>query len=229
MRAARAIGWLAAGYALVAGCGDVTGDLIVRDDPAPAPTGCAGDGDCPNARCELASGSCVECLDSADCDESERCALPANVCAARCVGPESCGGATPICELATGACRACGGDAECPSGAPRCAASGACVECLESADCRDDDDEEEEDDDDDDALFCDPAGRCVECLDDGHCDDVGDRCSPFLGECARPCSPTAACTGDDPICDEAIGFCVECRTDGDCEDGEVCRGLECVD
>jgi len=228
---------LATSYSFAAGCGDVTGDLIVRTGPPPEASACSGDGDCaaPNVRCELTSGACVECLDNSHCGADERCALPANVCVARCVGPESCSGNTPTCELATGLCRACSDDTECDITAPYCQASGACVECLESAHCSsgdddDDADDDDDDDDDDDALFCNAAGRCVECLDDGHCDDVSEQCSTFLGECARPCSATVACgADDDPICDEGIGFCVECRSDLECEEGEACRGSECVD
>lgn len=227
MRSAPAL-LLATGYLLAAGCGDATGDLIVRNVPSSEPSACTGDDDCaaPNGRCELGSSTCVECLDNTHCGADEFCALPANVCAARCVGPESCGGDTPTCDVATGVCRPCSGDAECPASARYCQASGACVECLENANCAG----EDGDDEDDEALFCSPQGRCVECLEDGHCDDVGESCSTFLGECARPCSTTIACgADDDPICDENIGFCVECRTDLECEEEEVCRGSKCVD
>ena len=232
MRSARAFTLVALGYTLAAGCGDVTGDLIVRNQPASEVTACGADGDCaaPNPRCELETGTCVECLDDTHCAADELCALPANVCAARCVGPESCGAATPACDLDTGLCRACGNNSECPTSAPYCQPSGACVQCLVNDDCRGGDDDDDDDEGDDDALFCNPQGGCVECLDDGHCDDVGESCSTFLGECARPCSASVRCPADDdPICDENIGFCVECRTDRDCEDDEVCRGSECVD
>lgn len=226
MRSALAL-FLATGYVVAAGCGDTTGDLIVRNVPSSEPSACTRDDDCaaPNGRCELGSGACVECLDDTHCGADELCALPANVCAARCVGSDSCGGETPTCDLATGLCRPCGGDDECPAAARYCQASGACVECLESAHCADGGEG-----DDDEAVFCSPQGRCVECLDDGHCDDVGESCSAFLGECAHPCSATVICGGDDdPICDENIGFCVECRSDLECEEGEACRGSKCVD
>ena len=62
MKSARALALLALGYTLAAGCGDVTGDLIVRNQPAPETIACSGDADCaaPTPRCELATGSCVD-------------------------------------------------------------------------------------------------------------------------------------------------------------------------
>ena len=228
---------LAAAYALAAGCGDVTGDLIVRD-PNAALAGCTLDAACgaEAPRCELESGTCVECLEAADCLEGELCALPANVCVPSCQSGGSCSDLTPVCDLETGLCRACAADADCSGSTPLCQASGACVACRASSDCagnddggEDDDGEDDDEDEEDDASFCDAAGRCVECLNDGHCDDVAESCSTFLGECAEPCSAAQACGADDPICDDAIGFCVECRTDADCEADELCRGSECVD
>ncbi|HTV23644.1 MAG TPA: hypothetical protein VMG12_33370, partial [Polyangiaceae bacterium] len=159
--------WLGLGQALAAGCGDVTGDVIVRGEPA---EGCTGDGDCA---------------------DGQLCARPANVCVERCVDASSCSGERSVCDADSGSCRACRLDAECPAGAPRCLGSGACAECVEHADCgpgADADDDEDDDDDDDDALFCSAAGRCAECLDDGDCDDPGERCNTFIGECAEPCS-----------------------------------------
>jgi hypothetical protein len=228
MRVALGMFALAVGQALAAGCGDVTGDVIVRATASPA--GCAGDADCaaPNPRCDRTSGACVACLGADDCSGGQLCALPANVCVERCADADSCGGERSVCDADTGLCRACSLDEECAASTPHCQTSGACVECLQHADCSGDDDGDE-DDDDDDERFCSPEGRCVECLDDGHCDDVGESCNASAGECAEPCSAADPCGSDDPICDESVGFCVECRNDLDCEEGELCRGSECVD
>jgi Cys-rich repeat protein len=221
-RALLALLLFTAGHVLAAGCGDVTSDLIVRAMPEAGAQSCGSDAECapPSPRCELPSGVCVACLEDDDCAAGNVCALPANVCAERCI-PSFCGGSLPVCDFGTGSCRPCTDDAACPAGAPHCLASGACVACRQNSDCSADEDGE--------PRFCDPAGRCVECLDDGHCDDIGERCSSYLGACAEPCSPTDPCRADDPICDESIGFCVECRSDRDCGDGVLCRGSECAD
>jgi len=226
-----ALGWLVvlAGRGL-AGCGDVTADVIVR---APAEGECRSDADCVDAagepRCELESGDCVACIEVDDCGAGATCALPANVCVPRCDAGGACNGAAPVCDEQTGLCRACSSDDDCPDGAPRCLGSGACAECLVADDCTDRSGSNEGEDEGDRRL-CSSAGRCVECLDDGHCDDVGETCSTVLGECARPCSAPADCNdGDAPICDLNVGYCVECRTDQECEEDELCRGSECVD
>lgn len=206
-----------AAYGAVAGCGDVTSDVIVRAQAADGP--CASDGDCGDEapRCELGSGICRRCLDRVDCPADQTCTLPSGTCVLACGPDVPCGGTEPVCELDTGLCRACALDTDCASG--RCATSGACVECLDANDCVAGSDR----------PFCDASGRCVECQSDGHCDDDDEACSTVLGICAARCSADLPCTDDDPICDLSVGFCVECQDDQDCEPGELCRSSECDD
>lgn len=80
----------------------------VGDGAIPADAGTCGACAAPTPVCDETSGSCVECVDTADCG-------PGLVCADH-------------------ACVGCGDDADCPASLPECAA-GSCVSCVGRTDC----------------------------------------------------------------------------------------------
>ncbi len=214
---ARVCGALALFAGLIASCGDVTSDLIVRD--LESDFSCLGDADCPTpqSRCDTSSGRCLECLERAHCAEGQICSLPAGTCVQGCNGGPPCPSAQPTCDAMTSLCRGCTDDGDCTEDERLCERdTGRCLQCFTNADCVGE------------RNLCDPSGRCVECLSDGHCEEEQERCSSVLGECSVPCTANAGCEGDDPICDLAIGYCVECMEDGDCGAARTCRASECL-
>jgi hypothetical protein len=80
---------------------------------------CTKNDDCKSATkdtCNVASGKCVECLASTDCNDTK-----------------------PVCDTTANTCGKCTANADCSgkAGKPLCLASGACGECKASADCKD--------------------------------------------------------------------------------------------
>jgi len=172
-------------------CGD--GDACTTDVCAPdtssqgfscthEPVSCSG-GDV----CDPADGSCVACVDDADCDDGLFC-NGAETCdtsgaAVACVSagdPCAASPNAPQCDETADGCVECLTDAHCP--APETCQAGACaappVACTGDADCPDD------------GLFCNG---------DEICDDSGP---------AAVCSHTGSpCTDDTPTCVEATDTC----------------------
>jgi hypothetical protein len=138
----------------LAGCGDVTADVIVR---APAQGECRSDTDCVDAagepRCELTSGDCVACVEPEDCtdrsgnnegddddDDNERLCSSAGRCV-ECLDDGHCDDVGETCSTVLGECaRPCSAPADCNDGdAPICDLNiGYCVECRTDQECDDD-------------------------------------------------------------------------------------------
>ena len=93
--------------------------------------------------------------------------------------------------------------------------SGACVECVNDADC--------------DGDRCGPSQTCVECLVDQDC-ETGKVCDLLALECMTPCTSSATCLGDTSLCHPLRFLCVECIQDADCDE-ERCHPAkaECVE
>jgi hypothetical protein len=85
--------------------------LLMLSGCTPSQSGCNSDVDCPGLQCHLATGICVECLDSADCADGDAfccqgtCQPAADIeSSCGCVADpqglegESCGDDTPICQ-----------------------------------------------------------------------------------------------------------------------------------
>jgi hypothetical protein len=151
--------------ALLAGaCGDVRGELITSNEPAPEPctsnmdcapsnpvcdltTGlcgpCRTDGDCPASapRCSATLGACVECQTdtaSTDCANTERSLCdPQQGRCVECLADGHCTEATERCSLKLGLCAAyCGQGQLCPAQEICDVAIGSfCVECIDDSDC----------------------------------------------------------------------------------------------
>ena len=154
--------------------------------------------------CEAERDACVECLDAADCDDSNPCtddACDAGVCTNSNNDANACPDDGVVCN-GSEACVS----GECQSdGAPTCvdvdhpfcdSTRDDCVACLSATDC-------------DDGAFCNGAEACV----DGVCVDA----------------TTDPCAGAVQGCDEIADRCLECAALEDCDDSDPCTADRCVD
>lgn len=71
------------------------------DDSDGVCQGCTGSDQCGDALCHVVSGSCVECLESSDCDDAASCDPETFACRG-CKANTEC--SSEVCELATGVC-----------------------------------------------------------------------------------------------------------------------------
>jgi len=159
--------------------------------------------------CDEEHGRCVAdstrpgCEESSDCSDADRPLCVDGECR-ECDGTTGCDASAPVCDVGgTHTCGGCEVDAECSdyAASPRCdATSGACVECLTSAD--DCFDQEQpicgsdhrcracEADDECESGICDePSGSCVSEVDIVYVDSTGSG-----SECTRamPCPTITA-------------------------------------
>lgn len=201
------------------------------------PRACNGDADCTldPTRPVCDKGRCIGCQQHTDCKDAARPLCDSGSCVA-CFLDADCKAPTPFCEV--GSCVGCISDFDCPTDKPRCeqnacqgpcqgnadckaplgvcqVASGACVECAQSGDCKDPT-----------RPFCLPdEGFCAECQSDGDCKDPAQpECSPVTHLCTEP-APDPACSapGTAPS-GGACGAAFACNpvTNGGCQAGEVC-------
>jgi hypothetical protein len=142
--------------------------------------------------CAVPSGTCVECLTSADC--SVGVCDPGDRRCVECVADEDCPDGT--CDD-KGVCHApCQDDDDCPKAAARCSlAERLCVQCLADPDC------------DPMHPVCGPDGKCAECAVDADCTQPGlTVCIKARGTCGQ-CTADAQC-GDAGSCDLEHAECV---------------------
>lgn len=181
---------------------------------------CAKSADCESGVCDHASGHCVECLESFDCQDASR----------------------SYCDVERHRCGECLPDqGECPAG-ERCASDETGYRCVLG--CNSDGDclvlrlghdaglSEVDGGALDGKAKCDPAAhRCVECLDDADCPDatVCKRGACVTGcSTEKPCQPGQACC--EGLCADTaadVGNCGQCGNA--CQDGASCCGGACVD
>ncbi len=191
---------------------------------------CGGDGDCTSGVCDLASNSCVPCVDDGTGTMVDRgCSPIAALCdvgapstCQPCLDDSSatdlgCVAGAPVCDEtgATHVCVTCedsaagtGVDNGCNATTPVCDLSGAptCVECLTSADCAM-------------GTICGGASTCVPgCEDDLDCDGVTPICDGVTMTCAE-CTDDTHCGGVTTC--SAMGICAFPDTDGDGVTDEV--------
>jgi hypothetical protein len=95
--------------------------------------------DWPLPSCNLATGRCVGCLDSADCDGAEECDPVTMRCALPCTRENDCrstqSSPSYLCNESRGFCVECINDADCSSRYDHCDPSGRCTGC-DGANCR---------------------------------------------------------------------------------------------
>jgi hypothetical protein len=122
--------------------------------------------------CQPTGGDAPECqaLDPAtpQCNDDGRCV--------ECASNAVCSGIAPICDQAERACRPCAASGECTeSGFETCAPDGACVGCVEHADCPSD--------------VCDPRGRqCAEAASVVYVGGQAAADNPLCGTSELPCA-----------------------------------------
>lgn len=184
---------------------------------------CLGSNDCNGATPHCSNGACEECINSAHCQG------PTPVCdGGTCVGCASraeCTGEAshPACNPVSGACVACDATNEASDCAdtpitPRCSATQECVECrgdTASLDCPSAT-----------ASRC-SRGACVGCTSNAHCNHVPGRPHCSSGTCVE-CSPATEATDcGSESCNPATracsgiernsrGVCQQCVSDSDC-------------
>jgi hypothetical protein len=128
----------------------------------------------------------------------------------------SCGGATPICDSTTKVCRGCA-TGECggaDAGAPVCASSGACVECVADTDCK--------------VVakpICDTnTNTCRPCANGSTECSVVSAATPVCaasGGCVQCLANTDCTTATKPTCD-TTNVCRACASDSECGGPGVC-------
>ncbi len=169
--------------------------------------------DCSGGVCDPATGACVECLGSSECDDGLFCNGVES-----CVDGECVVGISPcligVCDEDAHVCAQCVTSDDCFS--ENLCLIGTCIaHVCEYAD-RDCGDE-----------LCDPwTGECVECLTAADCPIPADPC--MVATCGGVCGE-AAKDCDNQICDPETGECIECSIDTHCDDGLWCNGVEACD
>lgn len=139
---------------------------------------------------------------------------------------DHCGLCTTACDTktanvcSTGSCN-CGTNPACAGATPLCnAGMQQCVECLDSADCKDAA-----------KSKCKNQNSCVQCVGDGDCMAPTPGCDPANNTCVE-CTSSAHCAGvaGKPVCDMTAHKCVACVGNGDCPVGyPVCSANQCVE
>ena len=205
-------------------------------------------------------GVCVQCLADGNCQAGQKCDASNSCVAVTCTGDGDCQAPTPRCDGQV--CVACLSGTDCPSGVcnadhtcgavagcasdkdcaqnladPHCdTQSGACVQCLQPADCGAGKTCSQEvcvtsackSDNDCASLAATPhcdtgTGACVECTSGAQCPQ-GDSC---VKDACQPVCTTATqgadCPPATPLC-RVTPFpkCVQCLSNSDCGATEVC-------
>lgn len=109
-------------------------DAAIADPPPDAPPMATPDASLPDASLPDAPPP-PECTTDAQCGGSTPYCV-ANRCEA-CNGASTCTASAPVCSSTDYTCGGCAADADCSlyAATPNCAPSGACVECVNTADC----------------------------------------------------------------------------------------------
>jgi hypothetical protein len=216
-------------------CTKTTGACVFNAIPGCTTTfvpACGKDADCAAGVCQLATHTCVACLDTSNCPANHVCAAGACKSAIPCVSDGGCKATNQVCALKFGLCVDCTIDNDCSNGFV-CSGNvcvGAKQPCTSSLQC---------------PAVCDKAsGFCAGCAVDGDCASgqfcsaaktcVADLCQKnscsggayFV--CAAngggygtgtSCVDGNGCTAD--ICSTTSG-CSHPTQSGACEDGNLC-------
>jgi hypothetical protein len=169
-----------------------------------SPSGCLLDAECPLAslRCDVQSGSCVDCIADGDCEARglPRCDAALHRCV-ECGVDQDCDGGQ-VCDPTTRRCSTpCTQDQQCPAAARHCDEDRRiCVECEA--------DENEGCELTPDRPYCvSPSSRCAACRTRADCDG-GQYCDGLTGACVgcrdtRDCPAAQAC---DPLTRQCVSF-----------------------
>jgi Cys-rich repeat protein len=138
---------------------------------------CVGDQDCaagPNHRCDGALHQCVQCGVDGDCAAGQVCVIAARRCVTSCTKITDCVLTGYICDLTRDLC-------------VRCFANN--VTCL-----------------DNDTPICAADGTCVQCGADSDCSGTTPRCDQVTGSCVA-CLSASDCQAAAPLCDPGSHTC----------------------
>lgn len=181
---------------------------------------CVGSGDpCPGELCNEDTDTCVECLDSTNCNDQNFCTTDACI-SGTCQftnNTEVCddGRFCTVNDICSGG--TCDGDDRCPEQCDE--ENDQCVECLTVNDCVDDANPCTD-------LAC-VSGACQFTNNTAACDD-GDICTTNDSCSGGVCGGSNACPGQ--ICNPSNGNCVNCLIADDCtDDSDVCTDKACID
>lgn len=155
----------------------------------PTSTGVPDCGVCssPTPACNLATRTCVGCIDDSQCAAPTPACSTSQTCVA-CTNDAYCSGATPICNPSASACVQCLSDGHCTNvaGKPYCdPTNNVCVGCRVDADCSGTPS----------TPLCSPTSRsCTACQSNANCLDASaSRCDPSSNSCG-PCVSDADCS-----------------------------------
>lgn len=159
---------------------------------------CTSDATCGDLRCDLATGTCVPCLQEADCSGGRpHCDTTSHLCV-ECNVTMDCG-VRRACNVTTHRCLDTCTDGDDPCSTPGFVCNATlllCVECRSSANCAASPS----------GAICDvPIGRCVQCTGNAQCPSATPVCDRRTGRCAG-CLTSAACSGG-AVCDKTALTC----------------------
>lgn len=196
-------------------------------DAGPAGPDCRINFECdPGQSCHPDTGSCVECITSAECAGNMAMgdAGAATVCdtasqrCVECLGDDDCSGDTGVCKTnpsntRRNACVECLVDGNCSAPSPICDdRSNECTaRCQTASDCTGD------------KKACNTERDiCVECTENSHCSGTPGKplCDTESNQCVE-CLDDGPCNagGSSRVCDLESHSCVECREDAQCTEG----------
>jgi hypothetical protein len=161
--------------------------------------GCSQDTMCGGLECDVASGSCVDCLSDDDCTVKglPRCEPTNHICVACLNGPDCA--KRQKCDTVTNRCLDSCFDADdaCPVDGFSCSADlGLCIECASSTSCAGSPN----------GSHCDiPIGRCVQCTGNAECPSATPFCDRRTGTC-QACILSTACSAGS-VCDPTTLTC----------------------
>ena len=193
----------------------------------PAPATCSSDADCradggtgATPHCDTSSGTCVQCLTTAQCPVGDACEAEVCETMAPCQADFDCvfPGLTH-CDTSTEICVQCTDPSQCLSG-QNCV-NDACTVCTSDTDCTTS------------AIgpHCDTTtGGCAVCTESSECPGnqvcTADTCCVAGGQCCSDADCANNINGDS-YCLVSTGMCVQCRVSSQCVFGLFCQHNVC--
>ena len=185
-------------------------------------THCTSNAECNGGLCDMATGTCIACVENNDCGIGSLCLD--GTCTPGCERDRDCPADKHVCAPADGdhgTCYECVDTATCPTG-KSCIDHQCTMHCTSNVQCTD--------------GVCDTAtGVCVECLDDSPC-ALGTICDEQA--CVAGCRKDTDCPTATPKCDPTMGphgTCVKppagggegtaCTSTSECQTGLRCAIL----
>lgn len=209
------------------GATSANGDRQAVCDPTShACVACRADRDCNGLHCKTFPdprlNQCVECVNRSHCSNGEACDGTSNQCSPTCTGPGQCADPQkPICSniasgAATGLCVQCLESGQCDGATPQCnTVRKQCVQCVDDTVCG--------------GRVCSGSNRCVECVNDMRCGGDTPNCDLDSNTCVACLNNSQCLSPGNSKCNAATHVCEPCTDDIQCENAlPVCSGGTCV-